>query len=106
MTGFGILELKPKEFWPLTPFDIDDLTDGYDGREKVRKQNESLWDSRIGWIISWLLTPHLGKGKTLLPEKCTPKWKMKKDNKKSPFESRNELKKLKKDFKNGKRRNN
>ena len=105
MTGFGILNLKPKEFWPLTPFDIDDLTDGYNEREKVRKQNESLWDKRIGWIISWLLIPDLGK-KVPLMEKLIPKWEMKKDNKKSPFESRNELKKLKKDFKNGKRRNN
>ena len=103
------MNLKPVEFWLLTPKDIDDLLEGYDEREKIYEQKDTIWDKRIGWVIQWFLTPFahrfLGK-KVPLIEKLIPKWEMKKDNKKTPFESRNELKELKKDFKNGKRRNN
>jgi len=60
------LGLLPWDFWKLTPGELDDLAEG------ARQRSKEEW-YRTAWLVSYLLKPHLKKGKKVTPESLLPK---------------------------------
>jgi hypothetical protein len=50
----------------LTPAELQDLVDGY------RERDYREWE-RAAWVVSYLLKPHLKKGRSLSPKDLLPK---------------------------------
>jgi hypothetical protein len=52
--AFGYLNLKPDEFWHLTPREFRNMMDGFSKRQDIEWQ-------RTAQLASWVISPHAGK---------------------------------------------
>jgi len=88
----GYLELSPKDFWRLTPSDINDLTEAKEYRDQLDKT-----DSRIAYMLANLMSPYMKKGRRANMKDFMMKWKTKKPVEKNPVDMREKLREFRND---------
>ncbi len=76
--GFGLLELKPDEFWELTYAEFEQMVKGYELRQEMEMQ-------RTAWLAANLMNVHL-KRKVTVQQLLGKSKSMSKEDKISKFE--------------------